>query len=299
VSGALPRRKGIVLAGGAGTRLHPLTRAVSKQLLPVYDKPMVYYPLCTLMEAGLREVLVIATPEDAPRFEALLGDGSAWGMAIRHAVQARPEGIAQALTLARAFLAGAPSCLVLGDNLFHGAGFAERVRAAAERTAGATVFGCRVSRPERYGVAQLAADGRLERVVEKPARPPSPWAVTGLYLYDAHAPELVSQIRPSARGQLEITDLNNAYLARGELGFERLDDGVAWLDMGTPDTLLEAGELVRAVEQRSSAKVGCPEEVAFRRGWIDAQHLARLARGHGETAYGAHLRALAAGGGSA
>jgi glucose-1-phosphate thymidylyltransferase len=293
MTGVPPRRKGIVLAGGAGTRLNPLTRVVSKQLLPVYDKPMVYHPLCTLMEAGLREVLVIATPEESPRFEALLGDGSGLGMSIQHAVQPRPDGIAQALTLARSFLAASPVCLVLGDNLFHGAGFAERVRAAAARTAGATVFGCRVSRPERYGVAAFGADGRLQRIVEKPAQPPSPWAITGLYLYDADAPTLVSGIRPSARGQLEITDLNNAYLARGLLAFERLDAGVSWLDMGTPDTLLEAGELVRAVEQRSAAKVGCPEAVAFRQGWIDAEELLRRAAEYGETAYGAHLKALA------
>jgi glucose-1-phosphate thymidylyltransferase len=289
------QRKGLILAGGAGTRLHPLTRVVSKQLLPVYDKPMVYYPLVTLMEAGIRTILLITTVEDEPLFRRLLGDGSAWGLDLHYVAQAEPKGLAQAYTLGRSFLAGAASCLVLGDNFFHGPGFPEALRTATARTHGATVFGCRVADPRRYGVADFDADGRLTRIVEKPAQAPSPWAVTGIYLYDGDAPDVAATLRPSARGQYEITDLNNRYLARGRLTFELLADGTTWLDMGTPDSLLAAGSVVQSLERGGGRKLGCPEEVAFARGWIDATALERLARGHGDTAYARYLLGLLAG----
>jgi glucose-1-phosphate thymidylyltransferase len=282
----------LILAGGAGTRLDPLTRVMSKQLLPVYDKPMVFYPLSTLMAAGLREILVITTPQDAARFQALLGDGSAWGLSLSYAEQQEPGGLAQAYLLGRAFLAGAPSCLILGDNLFHGAGFAERMVAAARQDQGATVFGARVERPERYGVAELDGEGRLLRIVEKPARAPSPWAVTGLYLYDGEACEIAASLRPSARGQLEITDLNNRYLERGRLSFERLAADVTWLDMGTPDSLLDAAVLLRELARGTGATVGSPEAAAYAQGWIDAGQLERLAAGYGDVAYGRSLRGL-------
>jgi len=287
-----PGRRGLILAGGAGTRLDPLTRVMSKQLLPVYDKPMIFYPLSTLMTAGLRDILLITTPYDAPRFQALLGDGSAWGLNLSYAEQREPGGLAQAFLVGRAFLAGAPSCLILGDNLFHGAGFVERVVAATRQDVGATVFGARVERPERYGVAELTDDGRLVRIVEKPARAPSPWAVTGLYLYDGEACEIAASLRPSTRGQLEITDLNNRYLERGQLSFERLDPEVVWLDMGTPDSLLDAAVLLREDERRTGAMVGCPEAAAYARGWIDAGQLERLAAGYRDVAYGRYLRGL-------
>lgn len=286
-------RKGILLAGGAGTRLHPMTRMISKQLLPVYDKPMVCYPLATLVALGLREVLVITTPGDRARFERLLGDGGPLGMRLAYAEQAEPRGLADALLLGREFLAGHPCCLVLGDNLFHGVGFVEQVRAAASRTPGATVFAAHVERPERYGVAELDGAGRLVRIVEKPARAPSPWAITGLYLYDAQAPALAATLRPSARGQLEITDLNNLYLAQGALALERLPRSVAWHDMGTPDSLLDAAAEVRAAERASGLKLGCPEAEAYAQGWIDGAQLLRLAEGCGATPYGEALRRLA------
>jgi glucose-1-phosphate thymidylyltransferase len=289
------RRKGLILAGGAGTRLHPLPRVVSKQLLPVYDKPMVYYPLVTLMEAGIRTILVITTVEDEPLFRRLLGDGSAWGLDLRYAVQPEPQGLAQAYTLGRAFLARSASCLVLGDNFFHAPGFAEALRAADRRTQGATVFGCRVEDPRRYGVAAFDATGNLARIVEKPAQAPSPWAVTGIYLYDGEAPDLAAALAPSARGQYEITDLNNRYLERGRLTLERLAEGTTWFDMGTPDSLLAAGAVVQSLERREGRKIGCPEEVAFARGWIGAGDLERLARGHGDTAYARYLLGLLAG----
>ena len=285
-------RKGLILAGGAGTRLHPLTRVVSKQLLPVYDKPMVYYPLVTLMQAGIRTILVITTAEDGPLFRRLLGDGSAWGLELHYTVQPEPKGLAQAYTLGRAFLAGAASCLVLGDNFFHAPGFAEALRAAERRSQGATVFGCRVEDPRRYGVAEFDPSGRLQKIVEKPAQAPSPWAVTGIYLYDGEAPDVAATLRPSARGQLEITDLNNRYLERGRLTLERLADGTTWLDMGTPDSLLAAGSVVQSLERREGRKIGCPEEVAFARGWIGATDLEKLARGHGDTAYARYLLGL-------
>ena len=287
-------RRGLILAGWAGTRLDPLTRVMSKQLLPVYDKPMVFYPLSTLMSVGLRDILVITAPHDAARFHALLGDGSAWGLNLAYAEQREPGGLAQAYVLGRAFVDGAPSCLILGDNLFYGAGFVERVVAAARQPQGATVFGVRVEHPERYGVAELDSAGRLTRIVEKPARAPSPWAVTGLYLYDGEACDIADSLRPSARGQLEITDLNNRYLERGRLAFERLAPEVAWLDMGTPDSLLDAACLLREVERSTGASVGCPEAVAYARGWIDAAQLERLAAGYGDVAYGRHLRGLLA-----
>ncbi len=294
--GAVPApatgRRGLILAGGAGTRLHPLTRVVSKQLLPVYDKPMIYYPLSTLMLAGIRTILVITTPQDAPLFQALLGDGRSWGLDLHYAVQPEPKGLAQAYTLGRAFVDGRPSCLVLGDNLFYGHGLTALLRAATARAGGATVFASWVREPERYGVAELDATGRLVRILEKPARPPSHWAVTGLYLYDGHAPELAAGLRPSARGELEITDLNNAYLAQGRLELERLGRGVAWLDTGTPETLLAAGEFIRTIEERQGLKVGCPEEIAFGNGWIGPAELLRLADAYGRTAYGDYLRGL-------
>lgn len=288
-------RKGILLAGGAGTRLHPMTRMISKQLLPVYDRPMACYPLATLLALGMREILVITTPEDRSRFERLLGDGSALGIRLAYAEQAQPRGLAEALLLGRGFLAGSPACLVLGDNLFHGPGFVEQVRAASQRTQGATVFAARVERPERYGVAELDSTGSLVRIVEKPARAPSPWAITGLYLYDASAPDRAATLRPSARGQLEITDLNNLYLAQGALVLERLPDTVAWHDMGTPDSLLDAAAGVRAAERASGRKLGCPEAEAYAQGWIDRAQLLRLAEGLEGTPYGEALRRLAGG----
>ena len=285
-------RRGIVLAGGSGTRLHPATRAVSKQLLPVYDKPMVYYPLTTLMLAGIREVLVISTPHDLPLFERLLGDGSAWGMRLAYAEQASPDGIAQALVIAEDFLEGAPSALVLGDNLFFGYGFSERLQRADARTAGATVFGYRVTDPQRYGVVAFGSDGRATDIVEKPARPPSDVAVTGLYFYDQHAPAYVRALRPSARGEYEITDLNRRYLQQGALHVEALGRGFAWLDTGTHASLLQASTFVATLEQRQGLSIGAPEEVAWRQGWIDDAQLRALAEPLRSTSYGRSLLRL-------
>jgi glucose-1-phosphate thymidylyltransferase len=290
--------KGIVLAGGAGTRLHPVTLAVSKQLLPVYDKPMVYYPLSVLMLAGIREVLVISTPHDLPLFRRLLGDGSQWGIRIDYAEQAQPNGIAQAFVIGEEFLAGGPSALVLGDNIFHGHGLeavVEENRAALSATPGArgaSVFAYRVADPERYGVVEFDAEGRALTLEEKPRQPRSDWAVTGLYFYDGRAPALARSMRPSARGELEITDLNRLYLEDGSLRVARLGRGYAWLDTGTHESLLEAGEFVRAIEKRTGQKVASPEEIAFHKGFIGAPELRRLAAALRNSGYGAYLETL-------
>ncbi|WP_333592027.1 glucose-1-phosphate thymidylyltransferase RfbA [Brevundimonas sp.] len=284
--------KGIILAGGAGTRLHPMTQVVSKQLMPVYDKPMIYYPLGTLMLAGVREILIITTPHDRPAFERLLGDGGQWGLSLSYAEQPRPEGLAQAYVIGADFVAGGPSALILGDNIFYGRGAGEVFGRAMGRE-GATVFAYHVTDPQRYGVVAFGAEGRAADIEEKPSAPRSNWAVTGLYIYDAHAPELAAALKPSARGELEITDLNRAYLERGRLSVERLGRGFAWLDTGTPDSLIEAGQFVRTLEQRQGFKIGCPEEIAWRKGFIDAAALERLAAGMGN-AYGDYLRRVLA-----
>ena len=285
-------RKGIILAGGSGTRLYPITQGISKQLLPVYDKPMIYYPLAVLMLAGIREVLVINTPHEQPLFQRLLGDGSQWGMDLRYAAQPSPDGLAQAFLIGRDFLAGAPSTLVLGDNIFYGVGLTERLQRAAARTRGATVFGYRVRDPQRYGVAEFDADGRVIGLEEKPAQPRSSYAVTGLYFYDERACDFAASLAPSARGELEITDLNRCYLAGGDLHLEQLGRGYAWLDTGTHESLMEAGNFIQTIEHRQGLKVCCPEEIAFVKGWIDAEALLRLARPLARTGYGQYLQNL-------
>ncbi len=284
--------RGIVLAGGAGTRLYPLTRAISKQLLPVYDKPMIYYPLSTLMLAGIRDILVISAPEDLPRFEGLLGDGSQWGIALSHATQPRPEGLAQAFLIGERFIGASPVALILGDNLFYGQGLAARLQAAARLERGALVFGYHVREPSRYGVIAWAPDGRPAAIVEKPARPPSRVAVTGLYFYDGDVSEHARALTPSPRGELEITDLNNRYLERGLLEVALLGRGTAWLDTGTHRSLLEAGHFIQVVEERQGLKVACPEEVAWRMGYIDDDALARLAEPLRSSGYGEYLLGL-------
>jgi glucose-1-phosphate thymidylyltransferase len=292
--------KGIVLAGGAGTRLHPATLAVSKQLMPVYDKPMIYYPLSVLMLAGIREVMVISTPHDMPLFQRLLGDGAAWGIRIAYTIQERPDGIARALTLSEEFLAGSPSTLVLGDNLFHGHDLEERLKEArGTASQGATVFAYRVADPERYGVVEFDATGHALSLEEKPRQPRSDWAVTGLYVYDGRAPSIARKLKPSARGELEITDLNRVYLAEGALRVTRLGRGYAWLDTGTHDSLLEAGEFVRAIEKRTGQKVASPEEIAWRMGFIDDAQLAAIAAPLRNSGYGRYLEGLLAGEGKA
>jgi glucose-1-phosphate thymidylyltransferase len=282
-------RKGIILAGGAGTRLHPITMSLSKQLLPVYDKPMIYYPLATLMSAGIREFLIITTPRDQVAFRDLLGGGEKWGVQFAYAVQAEPNGIAQALIIAEAFLAGAPSALILGDNIFYGANLSELLLSASGRVTGATVFGYYVHDPERYGVVQFDAEGKVVDLLEKPSNPPSNYAVTGIYFYDERASQLARSIKPSPRGELEITDLNRAYLREGNLNVERLGRGTAWLDTGTHNSLLDAGVFVRIIEERQGLKVACVEEVAWRMGFIDAVQLKELALPLQKSGYGEYL----------
>lgn len=286
------KRKGIILAGGSGTRLYPITQAVSKQLLPVYDKPMIYYPLAVLMQAGIREVLVINTPHEQDQFKRLLGDGSQWGMKIEYAVQASPDGLAQALLIADDFLAGAPSCLVLGDNIFHGQGLNLLLSKADAQIDGATVFGYWVRDPERYGVAEFDETGHVIGLEEKPKQPRSHYAVTGLYFYDGRAPELAAQLKPSSRGELEITDLNRLYLQEGSLRLEKMGRGYAWLDTGTHESLLQASNFIETIEQRQGLRVCCPEEIAYFNHWIDAEQLKRLAAPLSKNGYGQYLLAL-------
>jgi glucose-1-phosphate thymidylyltransferase len=285
-------RRGIILAGGAGTRLHPATLGVSKQMLPVYDKPMIYYPLSTLMLGGVREVLVISTPADLPRFEALLGDGSRWGMALSYKVQPSPDGLAQAFILGADFVRDRPSTLVLGDNIFFGHDLNRLLESADARPHGASVFAYHVTDPGRYGVVEFDAEGRAVSIEEKPQRPRSNYAVTGLYYYDEDVVELARSLRPSARGELEITDLNRLYLERGTLSVERMGRGYAWLDTGTHDSLLEAGQFIATLEKRQGFKVSCPEEIAWRNGWIDDEALLRLAAPLEKSGYGIYLRQL-------
>ncbi len=289
-------RKGIILAGGSGTRLHPATLAISKQLLPVYDKPMIYYPLSTLMLAGIRDILIISTPQDTPRFEQLLGDGSQWGLNLQYAVQPSPDGLAQAFLIGEQFLNGAPSALVLGDNIFYGHDFQKLLAEANAQTTGSTVFAYHVQDPERYGVAEFDAQGKVLSLEEKPAVPKSNYAVTGLYFYDSQVVDLAKSLKPSPRGELEITDLNKLYLQQGQLNVQLMGRGYAWLDTGTHDSLLEAGQFIATLEQRQGLKVACPEEIAFRAGWIDAAQLEKLAQPLLKNGYGKYLMQCLKGG---
>jgi glucose-1-phosphate thymidylyltransferase len=284
--------RGILLAGGRATRLHPITRAISKHLMPIYDKPMIYYPLSVLMIAGIREILVISTPSDLPQFRRLLGDGSQWGIRLSYAEQQRPDGIAQALLIAGDFLAGGPSCLILGDNLFYGEGISSLLKRTVARTDGATIFGYRVSDPQRYGVVSFDSEGRAISIEEKPASPVSNYAVTGLYFYDGEAVDIASRLRPSSRGELEITDLNRAYLERGALNVERLGRGVAWLDTGTADALLHAANFVQIVESRQGLKIACLEEIALNLGYININQVLALATRIANSEYGQYLLQL-------
>jgi len=285
-------RKGIILAGGSGTRLYPLTHTVSKQLLPVYDKPMIYYPLSTLMLAGIREILIITTPRDQVSFRDLLGDGSQWGMALSYAVQPEPAGLAQAFLIGRGFVGNDPSCLILGDNIFYGHGLIHQLRTASAQAEGATVFGYWVKDPERYGVAEFDADGNVVSLAEKPAHPKSNYAVTGVYFYDAQVCDLAAALKPSPRGELEITDLNNVYLAQGQLRLEKIGRGVAWLDTGTHESLMQAGDFIQTIEQRQGLKICCPEEVAYQNRWINAAQLKAIAVPLVKSGYGEYLMGL-------
>jgi glucose-1-phosphate thymidylyltransferase len=288
-------KKGIILAGGTGSRLHPLTKGLSKQLMPIYDKPMIYYPLSTLMLAGIRDVLVITTPHEQSLFQGLLGDGRGWGMSIQYAVQPSPDGLAQAFLIGEEFIAGEACALVLGDNIFYGHGLQDLLLQSAEQDHGATVFGYYVSNPEAYGVAEFDKNGKVIGLEEKPAKPKSHYAVAGLYFYDKHVVDRAKSLKPSARGELEITDLNRVYLEAGELRLRRFGRGVAWLDTGTPDALLQAANFVQTIQERQGLRASCPEEIAFRMGWIDAGQLAELARPLEKTSYGQYLARLASG----
>jgi glucose-1-phosphate thymidylyltransferase len=281
--------KGIILAGGSGTRLHPMTLAISKQMLPVYDRPMIYFPVATLMQAGIRDILIISTPQDLPMFQRLLGDGARWGINLTYAEQPRPEGLAQAYHIAADFVAGGPSALVLGDNIFHGTGLTGLMHKAQARPVGATVFGYRVADPERFGVVAFDDQERATSIEEKPAAPKSHWAVTGLYFYDAQVVDIAANIAPSVRGELEITDVNKVYLERGQLRVERMGRGTAWLDSGTPDSLIDAASYVRALENRQGERIACPEVIAFENGFIERDQLQRLGQSLGKSGYGQYL----------
>lgn len=288
----MSKLKGIILAGGSGTRLHPLTHVVSKQLLPVFDKPMIYYPLSVLMLAGIREVLIITTPQDEALFRHLLGDGDQWGMTIEYAVQPRPEGLAQAFVIGREFIGGDRSCLILGDNIFYGHGFQTYLAKAVQTEQGATVFGYWVGDPERYGVAEFDGSGKVTRLVEKPQRPKSNYAITGLYFYDHQVVAMADELKPSARGELEITDINNLYLDQGQLRVEKMGRGIAWLDTGTHDSLMQASNFIQTIEERQGLKIACPEEIAWSQRWIDAAQLERLALKLNKSTYGEYLLRL-------